>query len=252
MNGSDLAGRTALVTGGARGIGRACCTRLASAGVKVAINYRSSDQQARETAALVESAGSRAHVVRADVSSQDEVREMVGQVTETLGPIDLLVNNAGVIDVLSHQDTSYDVWKRTLDINLTGTFLVTWAVKDGMVERGFGRIVNMTSIAGFRARPANIPYAVSKAGVISLTKSLAQAVADQNIRVNAVAPGLIETDMAARLGESTRRQLVDQTPMARLGKPEEVANLVFFLLSEQSSYMTGQTIAMTGGRTLMP
>jgi 3-oxoacyl-[acyl-carrier protein] reductase len=252
MTDSCFQGRVALVTGGASGIGRACCEALARAGAKVAINYHTRDAEARATAQLVEATGSVAHPVRADVSQKDQVTSMVEEVSRALGPINMLVNNAGVIDIVSHEQTTLDIWQRTLDINLTGTYLTTWAVKDGMIERRFGRIVNISSLAGLRARPKNIAYAVSKAGVISLTKSLGQAIAAHNVRVNAVAPGLTDTDMASGLSGTLSDDLIAETPMGRMGTPHEIAAVVMFLLSDQSSFMTGQTVAASGGRALLP
>ena len=252
MISTDLEGRVALVTGGAKGIGRACCEQLAMAGANVAINYRSSEKAAAETASLVEEAGATSHVVRADVSSPQQVESMVAEVSAALGPIDLLVNSAAVFDPVSHEEATLEVWQRTLDINLTGTYLVTWAVKGGMVERGFGRIVNITSVAALRGRPMCIPYSVSKAGVTAFTKGLSEAVAAHNIRVNAVAPGLTDTDMATNLDEATRAKQIQDTPLKRIGTPEDIANAVLFLLSEQSSFMTGQTVVASGGRVLLP
>ena len=252
MTSSGFEGRVALVTGGAKGIGRACCEQLAMAGAKVAINYRSSEKAAEETAKLVEEAGRTAHVVRADVSSPQQVESMVAEVSAVLGPIDLLVNNAALFDVVSHEEATLEVWQRTLDTNLTGTYLVTWAVKGGMVERGFGRIVNITSVAALRGRPMCIPYSVSKAGVTAFTKGLSEAVAAHNIRVNAVAPGLTDTDMATNLDAATRAKQIQNTPLKRIGTPEDIANVVMFLLSEQSSFMTGQTVVASGGRVLLP
>ena len=252
MTSSEFEGRVALVTGGAKGIGRACCEQLARAGAKVAVNYRSSEKAAEETAGLVAEAGSTAHLVRADVSSPDEVESMVAEVSAALGPIDLLVNNAAVFDAVSHEEATLEVWRRTLDVNLTGVYLVTWAVKDGMVERGFGRIVNITSVAALRGRPMCIPYSVSKAGVTAFTKGLSEALAAHNIRVNAAAPGLTDTDMAANLDQATRAKQIQDTPLKRMGTPEDIANVVMFLLSEQSSFMTGQTVVAGGGRVLLP
>lgn len=171
MSDCSLAGRTALVTGGAKGIGRACCLRLAQAGASVAINYLTSDQAARDTADLVQHAGARAFIVRADVSSPEQVAMMVDEVIGALGKIDLLVNNAGVFHYASHEQTTLDIWRQTLDVNLTGAYLVTWAVKEGMIARGFGRIVNIASIAGLRARPMSIAYAASKAGMIEIGRA---------------------------------------------------------------------------------
>jgi 3-oxoacyl-[acyl-carrier protein] reductase len=248
----ELKGRVALVTGGSRGIGRACCEVIAAAGADVAVNYRSNEQAAQETARLIEAAGRRAITVRADVSSEEQVAQMVADVQQRLGPIDLLVNNAGIFEHVTHEETTLDHWQRTLDVNLTGTYLVTWAVKDGMSERGFGRIVNMASIAALRARPLSIAYAVSKAGVVALTKSLSAAVATRNIRVNAVAPGLIDTDILEGVDQAKLDALINATPVQRIGRPDEIAPLVLFLLTEKSSFMTGQTLVASGGRVLLP
>jgi 3-oxoacyl-[acyl-carrier protein] reductase len=247
-----FAGKTALVTGGSRGIGRACCVRLARAGANVAINYCSNEKAALETARLVKEAGSRSQTVRADVSSADDVDRMIAEVTTGLGPVDLLVNNAGVFDYVPHTETTQAIWQRTLDVNLTGAYLVTWAVKDGMVDRGYGRIVNMASISALDPRPMSIAYAASKAGLVGLTKSLAAALAPHNIRVNAVAPGLIETEILDGVEPATLARLIDATPMKRIGTPDEVADLVYFLLSDESRFATGQTIVTDGGRVMRP
>ncbi len=252
MTAGELNGRTALVTGGAKGIGRACCQRLAAAGAAVAVNYRSSQQAADELVAEIAAAGGRAVACRADVSSPPQVQAMVDQVTAALGPVDLLVNNAGVFDFVSHDDTPLELWQRTLDVNVTGCYLVTWAVKPGMIERRFGRIVNVASIAALRPRPMSIAYAVSKAAVVALTKSLAVAVAEHNVRVNAVAPGLIDTEIIADVDARVLDSLIADTPLGRIGQPDEIAELVLFLLSEKSSFMTGQTLVASGGRVLLP
>ena len=252
MNELELQGRTALVTGGAKGIGRACSLRLAAAGAKVAVNYLSSADAAREVVEQIEAAGVQSIACRADVSSPEQVRAMIGQVQDELGPVDLLVNNAGIFDFLTHDQTSLDVWQRTLDVNLTGCYLTSWEVKEGMIQRGFGRIVNIASIAALAARPMSIAYAVSKAGVVALTKSLAAAVAEHNVRVNAVAPGLIDTEIIAGVESGVLDNLIQATPMKRIGQATEIAELVLFLLSEQSSFMTGQTLVASGGRVTLP
>lgn len=247
-----LTGRTALVTGGAKGIGRACCLRLAQAGANVAINYLTSDEQARETAELVGQVGVKTHLVCADVASPEQVTAMVGEVVDALGPVDLLVNNAGVFHFLPHEETSLEIWRKTLDVNLTGAYLVTWAVKSSMIDRGFGRIVNIASIAGLRPRPMSIAYAASKAGLIGLTKSLAEALAPHNIRVNAVAPGLIDTEILSDVSRERIDAIVQSTPLGRIGSGVDVADAVLFLLSEQSSFITGQTLVVCGGRVMSP
>jgi len=218
----------------------------------VAVNFQNNADAAAETVALVNAAGATGLAVQADVAEQHDVEEMVTAVTEQLGPIDLLVNNAGVFDFVSHDETTPEIWQRTLDVNLTGAYFTTWAVKESMLERGFGRIVNVTSIGGLRARPMSIAYTVSKAGMIALTKSIAEAVAANNIRVNAVAPGLMETDMTEINPPEQQKKLIEATPMQRIGRPEEVGEVVLFLLSERSSFMTGQTVVASGGRVTLP
>ncbi|MGH7140803.1 MAG: SDR family NAD(P)-dependent oxidoreductase, partial [Pirellulales bacterium] len=153
---------------------------------------------------------------------------------------------------VSHEQTTLEIWRQTLDVNLTGAYLVTWAVKQSMIERGFGRIVNIASIAGLRARPMSIAYAASKAGMIGLTKSVAEALAAHNIRVNAIAPGLIETEILSGVSQDRIDAIVQATPLGRIGQGEDVANAALFLLSEESSFMTGQTVVVCGGRVMMP
>ena len=247
-----FAGKTALVTGGSRGIGRACCVRLARAGANVAINYYSNEPAALETARLVEEAGGTPLKVQADVASAEDVRRMVGETTDRLGPVDLLVNNAGVFDYVPHAETTPAIWQRTLDVNLTGAYYVTWAVKDSMIARGYGRIVNMSSISALDPRPMSIAYAASKAGLVGFTKCVAAALAPHNIRVNAVAPGLIATEILDGVQQATLNRLIDATPMKRIGTPGEVAALVVFLLSDESGFSTGQTIITDGGRVMRP
>lgn len=252
MINSPLTGRVALVTGGAKGIGRACCLRLAQAGADVAFSFLSSQQAAQETVSLIRQNHVRAHALRADVRAPEEVAAMVDDVTSALGPIDLLINNAGVFHLVSHEETTLELWRQTLDVNLTGAYLATWAVKQGMIERGFGRIVNVASIAGLRARPMSIAYAASKAGMIGLTKSVAEALAPYNIRVNAIAPGLIDTEILSDVSQQRIDAIVQSTPLGRIGEGEDVANAAVFLLSEESSFMTGQTLVVCGGRVMLP
>lgn len=252
MSEPDFDKRTVLVTGGSRGIGRACCVRLAKAGAQVAINYRSREQDALETAKLVESAGGRAMTVQADVADEKSVARMVAQVNERLGPIDMLVNNAGIFEYVTPETTTLDHWRRTIDVNLTGLYIVTWAVKDQMVERRFGRIVNMTSISALRSRPYGIAYSASKAGVVAFTKSASEALVPFNIRMNAVAPGLIETEIIDDVDQPVIDRIVEQTPMKRIGQADEIADVVYFLLSEASRFMLGQTVVACGGRVMLP
>ena len=248
----DFENRTVLVTGGSRGIGRACCLRLAQAGARVAINYHAREGDAAETARLVTEAGARAMIVQANVADEQSVARMVAKVNDQLGPIDMLVNNAGIFEYVTPDTTTLDHWRRTIDVNLTGLYIVTWAVKDQMTERRFGRIVNMSSISALRSRPYGIAYAASKAGVIAFTKSASEALIPLGIRMNAVAPGLIETEIIDDVDQGVIDRIVDQTPMKRIGQADEIADVVHFLLSEASRFMLGQTVVACGGRVMLP
>ena len=252
MADQEFSGRTALVTGGSRGIGRACVEILARHGANVAVNFQANVDAAKDVVRAVTAAGQRAIAVQADVADESQVQAMIETVEQELGPVDLLINNAGVFHFVGHEATDLDIWSQTMACNLTGVFLVTWAVKQKMIERGFGRIVNMSSISALRARPNSIAYAASKAGVTGFTKSVAQALAGHNIRINAVAPGLIETDILDGVEQSTLDRLVEGTPLGRIGTPEDVADLARFLLSDESRFITGQTIVVSGGRVMLP
>lgn len=244
--------RVALVTGGSRGIGRACCLRLAEEGAHVAVSYRSGKEDAEETLRQIEAFGGTGIVVQGDVSVSEQVNQMVDQVESRLGAVELLVNNSGVFNYETHSELTEDSWRQMLDVNLTGTYLVTWRVKEKMLERQFGRIVNLSSLSGLQPRPMAIAYAVSKAGVISFTQSTATAWAGENVRVNAVAPGLIETEILSEVNQSDLEKIIQATPIPRMGKPGEVAAMVAFLLSEESNFTTGQTLVLSGGRGMLP
>ena len=248
----ELVDRTALVTGGGRGIGRAVCVRLAQAGARVAINYASNDDAAEQTRRLVEAEGVGCTLVRADVSDPAQVQRMVEHATGALGPIDLLVNSAGIAEVGAHDEIEFATWRRVMQVNVDGTYLPVMAVKDGMIERGFGRIVCIASIAGLRPRPSMLAYGTSKAAVIAFARNCSEAFAP-HIRVNTIAPGLIDTDMpAASLTDAARARMREATPLNRIGQPEEMAELALFLLSERSSFITGQVIVADGGRVTLP
>lgn len=252
MTEPDFENRIALVTGGSRGIGRACCLRLGRAGARVAVNYRTNATEAAETVRLIEAAGGRAASFAGDVADEASVTAMVTRINDELGPIDMLVNNAGIFEYVTHEAATLDHWRRTLETNLTGLFIMTWAVKQQMIARGYGRIVNMTSISGLRSRPYGIAYAASKAGAIGFTKSVAEALIGHNIRVNAVAPGLIETEIIDDVDAGVLERIVAQTPMKRIGQPDEIADVVHFLLSDASRFMVGQTLVACGGRVMLP
>ena len=246
-------GRVALVTGGSRGIGKETAFKLASEGASVAVHYSQSGVKAEDV--CVEIYGEyrqKALPFQADISDREAVNRMVAAVTKELGTIDLLVNNAGDVGDMTFDELTPEHWDRIIAVNLTGPFNVLWAVKPGMIEQQFGRIVNVSSIAALAVRPNQLPYAAAKAGVISLTKSCCGPLAQHNIRINSVAPGAIATDMLGEVSPEMAEQLRSTTPLGRFGEPYEMADVIAFLLSEDSSYMTGSTVIASGGRILIP
>lgn len=247
----ELSGRVALVTGGSRGIGRAICRILARQGADVSINYAHDEAAAREAEALVVAEGVKCAVVKGDVSEPEQVDAMVAQTERALGPIDLLVTSAGMVVPRLGTEVDFATWQRVMRVNLDGTFLPVMAVKGGMLERKFGRIVCIASIAALRPRPLQMPYGVSKAAVIAFARSCSEAFAP-DVRINSIAPGLIETDMAAKLSPNARRAMIEGTPMKRIGEPEEIAEMALFLLSERASFTTGQCFVASGGRVTLP
>jgi 3-oxoacyl-(acyl-carrier-protein) reductase len=242
-----LSGRVALVTGGSRGIGRAICEALADAGAAVAINYQGSERAAREVAREIAEAGGIAEIFQADVSERDAVQRMKKQVLARFGRVDLLVNNAGITRDRTFVRMDEEAWAAVLSVNLNGVFYCTKAFLDGMLERGYGRIVHISSIVGQIGNFGQANYAAAKAALLGFTKTLAKELATKGITVNAVAPGFIETEMVAAVPEEVRGKIVKQIPMGRLGTAQEVAKGVVFLLSGDASYITGQTLNVNGG-----
>ena len=239
--------RTALVTGGSRGIGRAICLELAKAGCNVAVNYAGSAAAAEETAAQCRALGVRAEAFQADVSSAAACAALVEQVLAAFGRIDVLVNNAGVTRdnlLLRMSEEDYD---RVLDTNLKGAVFCCKAVARPMMRQRYGRIVNLSSVVGLRGNPGQTGYAASKAGVLGLTKAAAKELASRNITVNAVAPGFIETDMTAVLPEKAKTAMLSTIPMAAPGQPEDVARAAAFFARPESAYITGQVLCVDGG-----
>ncbi|MCD6119978.1 SDR family oxidoreductase [bacterium] len=240
-------GKTALVTGAAKGIGAACARRLADAEARVAINYRSSEDSALALADEIRADGGEAKAFGFDISDRSAVSDGIAAIEQEFDGIDLLVNNAGArYDNLTHRMTAED-WERSLADNLTGVFNVTKVCLEGMMKRRFGRIVMVSSIAAQIGSLGQSNYAAAKAGAIALMKSVATEYAGRNIRANAVIPGIVATDMTKDLKAELAEHYISRIPLKRFGKPEEVADVVLFLLSELSSYITGATISVNGG-----
>src|SRR5262245_36075483 len=249
---TDFTNRVVLITGGSRGIGRATAIRLASEGADISFSFASRLRDAEETAASIRALGRRAYFGQCNVAKPDEIQRLVDQTRQNLGPIDYLVHSGAISNIQDHSTLTYDLWRETIDVNLTGTYLAVFAVKDEMIQRRFGRMVTLSSVAALRPRKMQIHYATAKAGVIAFTRCCAEAFAAHNVRINCVAPGLIDTEMARVLPEETMKSVIEQTPMGRLGAPEEIAAVIRFLLSEESSFMTGHTLAASGGRIMLP
>jgi len=244
----DFKGKTALVTGASRGIGRAIAVALARGGARVALNYAGNEAAAAEALALVLAAGApKAKLYRFDVADPAACTAAVEAVIADLGSLDILVNNAGIaVDQLVMRLKDED-WNRTLQVNLTGNFNLIRAVTRPMMKAKRGAIVNLTSVVGEMGNAGQAAYAAAKAGQIGLTKSVARELASRNIRVNAVAPGYIDTDMTAGLPEAAKTKLTDLIPLARLGTAEDVAKAVAFLASDEASYVTGEVLRVNGG-----
>lgn len=274
-----LEGRVALVTGGARGIGKAIAIRLAEEGADVAINYQSTKEHAESVSRLInqigtmdeleklsmlidqtdtkeyasqisesiDSIGRHSYICQANISEQEEVETMVKSVIENLGKIDILVNNAGIVRDKSFVKMTHEMWSEVLSVNLDGAFYCTKAVIGNMLENKYGRIVNISSVIGRMGNRGQANYAASKAGMIGLTQSLAKEFANKGITVNAIAPGFTETDMLKGIPKNIMDNILSQIPLGRLGKPSEIAGAVAYLCSEDGSYITGQVIDVNGG-----
>ena len=245
----DLTGKTAIVTGGSRGIGRAICLELARLGANVVFSYAGNAAAAEETAKLVEQTGVAARAIQGDVTSADAAKELV-EVARELGGVDILVNNAGITRDKLAARMSEDDFDAVIATNLKGAFLMTKAVLRPMMRAKSGAIVNMASVVGIMGNAGQANYAASKAGLIGMTKSVAREVASIGIRVNAVAPGYIETDMTAAMPEAAQQAMCSAIPAARPGKPEDVAHAVAFLVSDEAAYITGQVLAVDGGMAM--
>jgi 3-oxoacyl-[acyl-carrier protein] reductase len=245
---SSLKGRTALITGASRGIGRATAQRLAREGARIAINFRGNADAAEETKQLVEKAGSSAALVQGDVSQEADADRVVKEaVAFGEGKLDILVNNAGTTrdDLLIRMTP--EQWDTVMDLNLRGAFLITRAVMRPMMKSRFGRIVNVSSVAGVAGNAGQANYASAKAGLIGFTKTVAREMASRNITCNAVAPGFVPTDLTNSLIKQMEETILRQIPLGRFGTVDDVANAIAFLVSEEASYITGQVLQIDGG-----
>ncbi len=237
----------ALVTGGSRGIGRSICVKLAEMGYHILINFKGNETEANATKSLCEAKNVHAEILKFDVASKQEIESSLGQWIEAAGKekvIEILVNNAGVRNDTLLSFMSDDQWETVLNTSLTGMFYVTRMVLNPMLMNRYGRVINIVSLSGLKGMAGQVNYSAAKAGMIGATKALAQEVAKRNVTVNAVAPGFVSSDMTADLDEVELSKII---PMKRFGKPDEVADLVGFLASKNSAYITGQVISINGG-----
>jgi len=243
----QLKGRTALVTGASRGIGRAIALALAQEGADVAVNYVSSERQAKEVVDLIGTMGRKAMLAQADVADFPDTFRMAQDVLREFGHLDILINNAGINSDKTFVKMDHASWRKVLAINLDGVFNCTKVFLDQMLKQNYGRVVNITSVIGQIGNFGQANYAASKAGVAAFTKSLAKELAGKGITVNAVAPGFIETEMVEGIPERVRNKLLDQIPLKRFGRAEEVARSVIFIVSSDGDYITGAELSINGG-----
>lgn len=247
MLSESLKGRVAVVTGGSRGIGRAIALRLAESGADVALIYAGNQAAADETAQQVRELGVRAMAVQCDVSDAQQAAAAIKQVRAELGPIDILVNNAGITRDGISLRMKPDDFRRVIDVNLTGAFLMAQAAMSDFVRRRSGRIINISSASGLMGNAGQANYSAAKAGMIGLTKTLARELAGRGVTVNAVAPGFVKTEMTAAMNEAALSEGLKSVPMGRMAEPKEIAEAVAFLASDRAAYITGTVLSVNGG-----
>lgn len=245
-----LKNKAALVTGASRGIGRAIALKLAEQGAKVAVNFAGREDKATEVVNEIIQKGGEAFAIQGNVADMEDVQRMVKEAITRFGSLDILVNNAGITRDNLIMRMKEDEWDDVINTNLKGAFNCTKAVTRQMMKQRFGRIINITSIVGVSGNPGQANYVAAKAGVIGLTKTTAKELASRNITVNAIAPGFIETEMTDQLDDSLKEEMLKQIPLSRLGRPEDIASFVTFLATDESGYMTGQTLHVDGGMVM--
>lgn len=247
----DLKDKVAVITGSSRGIGRAIALKLAGLGAKVVVNYRTNAEAAQEVVEAIQAQGGQAIAVQADVGDAEDAKRLIKTAQTTYGGLDVLVNNAGL-----HRDTllvrmSEDDWNEVMHTNLRGTFNCTKAAMRPMMKQRYGRIVNISSVSGLAGNPGQANYSAAKAGVVGFTKAVAKEVGSRNITVNVVAPGYVLTDQTTYLPEELKAKAIEMTPLGRAGMPEDIANAVAFLVSEEASFITGVVLRVDGGLAMM-
>ena len=246
----SVTGKNVLVTGGSRGIGAAIAKEFAARGANVALNYAGSQQAAEETKKAILEMGVSCKVYQADVSDPQAVEEMIKAAEEEMGPVNILVNNAGITRDSLFMRMKESDWDQVMSTNLKGVFNCSKALIRGMIKRKTGKIINITSVVGLSGNIGQTNYAASKAGVIGFTKSLALELASRNIQVNAIAPGYIGTDMTDNIPENVKEEMIKKIPAGKIGRPEDIAKAVLFLASEDADYITGQVLSVNGGMYL--